>query len=155
MAEITAPNPWKNSGKIRASRTGVGRGSLEIEQYTEHGAVKTYPNCEPCNYDHGRTGITANEADPTIASSVWWDFIGFKGVAGHLQFTGGTNPTADIVLWAKDTQNSKLVKVATVSNVGDQEEFLFSNNVRGRWIVLQVIGLTGSPTSVDLHACRI
>ena len=157
MASQSTPNPYRNSYKIKAAQkkqSGFGRNEAEFDKFTEGGALVTYPVCAGCNFDHYRTTISSDESDPTTAS-VFWDFKGYKGMVGHLQFnfSSGT-PNADVVLWALDEQNQKMIKVGTASNVGHQEQFRFKDDVQGRMVILQITGITGSPTSVDVYASR-
>lgn len=152
-------NPTRNRlsrSQHLTNRTG-DRPNAEYDKFSESNNVlveKVYPNP---NYQltrsySGSSPLADEDSPNTTAPSNIWDMDGYSGLHGYLEFTGGTNPTADIELWCYDTRNKKWFYVSRVTAVGALKEFRFADAVRGRHCFFRLANISTDVTSVTLTA---
>lgn len=138
----------------KASTVPTGRNEAELEKFSVASNVRTEKAWPTPNYStFKRAAVASADADPTATppdDAKLWDLQGYSGLHGYATFDGGTSPTVELELWAKDEENNQffLVDGATVSA---NTEFRFAEAARSRKCFVRVAGLTGSPTSASLY----
>lgn len=138
-------------------KEGVARTSAEWHKFSEggHVLVEKAFGLPDWRFERSKTGVVDDTAPNTAAPGDAQVFkaYGFAGLCGYLEFTGGTNPTATLELWAFDTENKKWFLVTTKAGVGDFEEARFEEQVRGRAVWIRFKDIAGNPTSFVFRGC--
>lgn len=151
-------NPHQNRLEIQQADKKGALG-VALRQLTSLGkALFTERTCAKPKYDTWqRLGMTAADAltggmvNPPDQEA--WNFEGYWGLHGYLEFNGGTAPEADLELWAYAPGRDEWFLVETKSSVGRFQEFHFDGKVRHRKVFVRVASLTlDGAVDVDLIA---
>lgn len=96
-----------------------------------------------------RAGLTAADAGGPTSNDGGTLAVDFKNVLIRPSFTGGTSPTVDLKMWAREATEPRgpWVEVGTETGVSGQVTF----QTDYREVYVQVTGVTGSPTSFDIE----
>lgn len=131
-----------------------GRNDAEMRKFSVSSNVRCEQAWPRPNYgDLKRLAVTTADADPTSSppnDGLLWDLEGYSGLHGYATFAGGTTPTVEVEVWARDEQNGAFFLVSA-QIVPANTEFRFAEAARSRKVFLRVATLTGSPTSVSLY----
>lgn len=138
-----------------------GHTQAAYEKFSDSGHVrveKAYP--DPCYNTWTRTKEgTTEDASPNEGSGVsdaqTWEMNGYAGISGYLLFAGGTTPSADLEVWAKDEENNVWMKAAAVLGLSSYDEFFFPSAVRSRKIFLRLRNIQGTPTSIAVRVTPV
>lgn len=156
LAEVFAD--WTSAPKGMIARF-VNTGELEVwEDYL--GTQRKLTSAQVIQYTMNRDqpwatwvvhreGLTAADAGGPTANNGGTLAIDFKNVLIRPIFTGGTNPTVDITVWAREATQPRgtWVAVGSASTLSGQQTF--QTDYREVWV--QVTAVAGSPTSFDIE----
>ena len=137
-------------------KVDTGRSHAELNRLSATGNVrqeKAWPT--PSYNTFVRNTLTvADTVSPATTGpddSACFNLDGYSGLHGYAAFTGGTSPSVDLELWAKDQDNNAWFLVASEPSVNANEEFRFPEGARSRKVFLRVAAIGGSPTNVSLR----
>jgi hypothetical protein len=96
-----------------------------------------------------RAGLTAADSAGPTANDGGTLAVDFRSVLIRPVFTGGTSPTVDLRMWAREATQPRgtWTEVGTATGVSGQTEF----QTDYREVYVEVYGVTGTPTSFDIE----
>lgn len=138
------------------SSVETGRTHAELDRLSASGNTRVEKAWPTPSYDtFVRNALTVADADnPAVSApndSACFNLDGYSGLHGYAAFAGGTSPSVDLELWAKDQENNAWFLVASAPSINANEEFRFPEGVRSRKVFVRVAAIGGSPTNVSLR----
>lgn len=137
----------------KAGSVDVGRNEAELGKFSVSQNIRVEKAWPKPAYNVFARTVTSADADPTVTppdAAQVWDLEGYSGLHGYVVFSGGTAPSVNIELWAKDEQNDAFFFV-DAEVVSASAEFRFAEKVRSRKVFLRVTNILGSPTNATVR----
>jgi hypothetical protein len=96
-----------------------------------------------------RADLTAADGAGPTAAAAGTLAVDFRSVLIRPMFTGGTSPTVDLRMWAREATQPRGTWVAVGTETGVSGQVTFQTDYRE--VYVEVYGVTGSPTSFDIE----